>query len=173
MIIDKELGLSRNENPVQGSFIIDTLTELVEAAVLDEFDRLSERGGVLGAMETQYQRGRIQEESLLYERKKHDGSLPIIGVNTFQNPHADYEKDADAVELRRASPEEKDGCITRLRDFQARHAETAPAALAALRATALAGGNLFRTLMETVEHASLGQITSTLYAVGGRYRRNM
>jgi methylmalonyl-CoA mutase len=173
MIINKELGLAKNENIVQGSFIVEELTDLVEAAVLAEFDRLTERGGVLGAMETQYQRGKIQEESLFYERKKHDGSLPIIGVNTFQNPHADYEKEANAVELRRASVEEKDRCITNLRAFQARSGEHTPAALQNLTQVALRGGNLFAELMETVNHASLGQISHALYAVGGAYRRNM
>jgi isobutyryl-CoA mutase len=173
MIIEKELGLAKNENPLQGAFIVDELTDLVEEAVLQEFDRLTERGGVLGAMETQYQRSKIQEESLYYERKKHDGSLPIIGVNTFTNPHADYEKEADAVELRRASIEEKKLCISRVRDFQSRHAAGGKAALARLTDVALRGQNIFRELMETVTEASLGQVSRTLYAVGGQYRRNM
>ncbi len=173
LIIDKELGLTKNENPIQGSFLVEELTDLVEEAVLKEFERIADRGGVLGAMETQYQRGRIQEESLYYERQKHDGTLPIIGVNTFTNPHADYEKEADAVELRRSSPEEKTLCITRLRGFWARHDGTSGAALARLQSVALAGGNVFRELMSTVEHASLGQVSRALYAVGGQYRRNM
>ncbi|MFO0726999.1 MAG: fused isobutyryl-CoA mutase/GTPase IcmF [Myxococcota bacterium] len=171
MIIDKELGLTKNENPLQGSFLAEALTDLVEEAVLKEFERIAERGGVLGAMERQYQRSRIQEESLYYEKQKHDGTLPIIGVNTFKNPHANYEKEADAVELRRASTEEKTGCIRRLRDFQKRHdSETA---LAKLKSVALGGGNVFRELMETVNAASLGQISHALYEVGGQYRRNM
>jgi len=173
LIIDREFGLTKNENPLSGSFIVEELTDLVEEAVLKEFDRIADRGGVLGAMETQYQRGRIQEESMYYEKQKHDGTLPIVGVNTFTNPHADYEKQADSVELRRSSPEEKSLCITRLRDFQGRQAQHTEADLAQLQSVALAGGNVFRELMSTVEHASLGQITRALYAVGGQYRRNM
>jgi methylmalonyl-CoA mutase len=173
MIIDKELGLAKNENPLQGSYVVEQLTDLVEAAVLAEFDRLSDRGGVLGAMERQYQRSKIQDESLYYEHKKHDGSLPIIGVNTFQNPSADYEAEADAVELRRASPEEKTLCISRLRTFQARHSDAAPRALERLAEVAVSGGNVFGELMQTVKVASLGQISRALYAVGGAYRRNM
>ncbi len=173
LIIDKELGLSRNENPLQGSFIAEQLTDLVEAAVLEEFDRLTERGGVLGAMELMYQRSRIQEESLLYEQLKHSGKLPIIGVNTFTNPHANYEAEADAVELRRASSEEKDRCIANLRGFQARHSAGCAAALEALKKTAVGGGNIFRALMDTVSEASLGQISHALFEVGGRYRRSM
>ena len=173
MIINKEFGLAKNENPLQGSFIVEELTDLVETAVLAEFDRLTERGGVLGAMETQYQRSKIQEESLYYERLKHDGTLPIVGVNTFVNANADYEKEADAVELRRASSEEKDRCIRNLREFQGRQAAHAPAALERLQRVALAGGNIFAELMDTVNHASLGQVSRALYAVGGAYRRNM
>jgi methylmalonyl-CoA mutase len=173
LIIDREFGLVRTENALQGSYLVERLTDLVEEAVLAEFDALSERGGVLGAMETQYQRGRIQEESLVYERKKHDGSLPIIGVNTFLNPSADYEKDADQVELRRATPEEKTRCIENVRDFQRRQGERGRKALDALRTVALSGGNIFRELMSAVNHASLGQITHALYEVGGQYRRNM
>ena len=173
LIIDKEFGMSRNENPTQGSFIIEALTDLVETAVLEQFDRLTERGGVLGAMETQYQRGRIQDESLHYERLKHEGALPIVGVNTFLNPHANYERDADAVELRRASTDEKDRCIDNLRDFQSRHATARTEALSRLRRVALEGRNIFEELMQTVCAASLGQITHALYDVGGQYRRNM
>ncbi|MCK6551364.1 methylmalonyl-CoA mutase family protein, partial [Myxococcota bacterium] len=173
LIINKELGLAKNENPLQGSFIVEELTDLVEAAVLDEFDRLTERGGVLGAMETQYQRSKIQEESLYYERLKHDGTLPIVGVNTFVNPAANYEKDADAVELRRSPPEEKDRCIANLRDFQRRESTQTAKALADLQAVALSGKNIFRELMKTVNHASLGQVSHALYEVGGQYRRNM
>jgi isobutyryl-CoA mutase len=173
MIINKELGLAKNENPLQGSFIIEELTDLVEAAVLEEFDRLTERGGVLGAMETQYQRSKIQEESLHYERKKHDGSLPIVGVNTFVNPNANYEQEADAVELRRSPVSEKERCIANLRAFQERQGAKTKAALEALKNAALSGKNIFRELMETVSHASLGQISHALYDVGGQYRRNM
>jgi methylmalonyl-CoA mutase len=173
MIINKELGLAKNENSLQGSFIVEELTDLVEAAVLEEFDRLTERGGVLGAMETQYQRSKIQEESLYYERMKHDGSLPIIGVNTFTNPHARYEEDADKVELRRSPSSEKERCIANLRGFQDRHSSRTPEALERLRLAALGGQNIFRELMHTVNHASLGQISHALYEVGGQYRRNM
>lgn len=171
MIITKELGLARNENPLQGSFIIEELTDLVEEAVLAEFSRINDRGGVLGAMETQYQRSKIQEESLYYETKKHNGELPIIGVNTFLNPNsseADYE-----IELARATDEEKEQQIINLRAFQEQHKNEAPGALQRLKDAAKNGGNIFAELMETVKVASLGQISSTLYKVGGQYRRNM
>ncbi|MEV4597354.1 fused isobutyryl-CoA mutase/GTPase IcmF [Amycolatopsis sp. NPDC049253] len=171
MIINKEWGLSKNENPLQGSFIIDELTDLVEEAVLVEFDRISERGGVLGAMETGYQRGKIQDESILYERKKHDGSLPIIGVNTFRNPHAG-EEDVE-VELARATEDEKKSQLDRLADFQHRHAEDAQQALKALREAATRGGNLFGVLMDAARVCSLGQITEAFFEVGGQYRRNV
>jgi methylmalonyl-CoA mutase len=173
LIIDREFGMSKNENPTQGSFITEELTDLVETAILDEFDRLTSRGGVLGAMETQYQRSRIQEESLHYEHLKHDGGLPIIGVNTFLNPNADYEKDANAVELRRASTEEKDRCIVNLHAFQDANSKQTKDALKKLGQVALDNQNIFKQLMETVEVASLGQITNSLYRVGGQYRRNM
>jgi len=173
LIIDREFGMTKNENPTQGSFITEELTDLVESAILEEFDRITRRGGVLGAMETQYQRSRIQEESLHYEHLKHDGTLPIIGVNTFLNPHADYEKDANAVELRRASTEEKDRCIANLRAFQEHHSAKTTEALNKLRVAALEDQNIFETLMDTVNMASLGQITNQLYQVGGQYRRNM
>jgi isobutyryl-CoA mutase len=171
IIINKEWGLAMNENPLQGSFIVEELTELVERAVLDEMERISERGGVLGAMETGYQRGRIQDDSMLYEHAKHDGSLPIVGVNTFISP---TNTDAPArLELARATEEEKEGQIRRLHDFQHRHAQESAQALARLRDTALQGGNIFATLMETVRSASLGEITKTLFEVGGVYRRSM
>ncbi|MCA8918254.1 MAG: methylmalonyl-CoA mutase family protein [Planctomycetes bacterium] len=170
-IINKELGLAKNENPTQGSFIIEELTDLVEEAVLQEFDRLTERGGVVGAMETQYQRGKIQEESMVYERLKHSGELPIIGVNTFLNP--DPDEFEQKVELARATTEEKETCITRLRDFQKRHEQGAPKALEQLKHTALEGGNIFNELMRTVRQCSLGQISHALYEVGGQYRRNV
>jgi methylmalonyl-CoA mutase len=171
MIINQEWGLGKNENPSQGAFIIEELTELVEAAVLQEFERISERGGVLGAMETGYQRGKIQDESLTYETLKHDGRLPIVGVNTFRNPEDTGE--AGPVELRRSSEAEKQGQIARLRDFQGRHEDQAPAAIARLQETAAGGGNVFAALMAAVRHCSLGQITDALFEVGGQYRRNM
>jgi methylmalonyl-CoA mutase len=173
MIITKELGLAKNENPYQGAFIIDELTDLVEEAVLAEFERIDQRGGVLGAMETQYQRSKIQDESLLYEHKKHSGELPIIGVNTFLNPRADEEGYQVPGELARATKEEKEQQINNLRAFQERNRDKAPEALAKLQQTATSGGNIFGELMEAVKHASLGQITHALYEVGGQYRRNM
>ncbi|MBC7375078.1 MAG: methylmalonyl-CoA mutase, partial [Frankiales bacterium] len=171
MIIDKEWGLSDNENPLQGSFVIDELTDLVEEAVLAEFDRIADRGGVLGAMETGYQRGRIQDESMLYEHRKHDGTLPIIGVNTFVAP----EKDAAprTVELARATESEKQSQLDRLADFQSRHREQVPAALAALQKAATSGDNVFDALMAAVRCCSLGQISAAFFEVGGQYRRNV
>ena len=174
LIIQQEFGMGRSENSLQGSFVVDELTELVEEAVLAEFERISERGGVLGAMERQYQRSKIQEESLLYEHRKHDGSLPIVGVNTFLNPDGSgMASDDESMELRRATREEKDGQIAALRAFQQRNAAEAPAALKRLEQVALDGGNVFAELMRTVRVASLGQISAALYEVGGRYRRNM
>ncbi|WP_134702473.1 fused isobutyryl-CoA mutase/GTPase IcmF [Ammoniphilus sp. YIM 78166] len=171
MIINKELGLAKNENPLQGAFIIDELTDLVEEAVLAEFERINHRGGVLGAMETQYQRGKIQEESLYYEHKKHTGEFPIIGVNTFINPNVD--ETAYEIELARSTKEEKETQIRNLRAFWEEHKDEAPAALERLKEVARNNGNLFKELMETVKVASLGQITKALYEVGGQYRRNM
>ncbi|MCQ6280927.1 fused isobutyryl-CoA mutase/GTPase IcmF [Bacillus sp. EB600] len=171
MIINKELGIVKNENPLQGAFIIDELTDLVEEAVLAEFSRINDRGGVLGAMETQYQRGKIQEESLFYEHKKHSGELPIIGVNTFINPNA--EETAYEIELARSTEEEKETQIRNLREFQGRNKETCPSALQKLKQVALQNGNIFEELMESVKVASLGQITEALYEVGGQYRRNV
>ncbi|MEO1273271.1 MAG: methylmalonyl-CoA mutase family protein, partial [Myxococcota bacterium] len=163
-----------NENPWQGSFLVEELTDLVEEAVLAEFDRIAERGGVLPAMERQYQRGRIQDESITYELKKHSGELPIIGVNTYLSPEVEAEDyEAPDIELTRASAEEKQTQLDHLQAFQTRHAERAPAALRRLQEVALSGGNIFAALMETVRVASLGQITHALYDVGGRYRRNM
>ncbi len=173
MIINKELGLARNENPLQGSFIVEELTDLVEEAVLAEFDRINERGGVLGAMETQYQRSRIQEESMLYEHLKHTGELPIIGVNTFLNPRMDEEGYRIPGELARSTGEEKQQQIANLHAFQEANRERAPEALRRLQAVAERGDNIFAELMETVRFASLGQITKALYQVGGQYRRNM
>jgi methylmalonyl-CoA mutase len=172
MIIDREWGLAANENPLQGSAIVEELTDLVEAAVLAEFDRISERGGVLGAMETGYQRGRIQDESMLYEHRKHDGSLPIIGVNTFLDPHRNSAP-AGPVELARATEDEKKSQLARLEDFSARHAAEAPAALARLREVAMGGGNVFDALMDAVRVCSLGQISDAFFEVGGRYRRSV
>jgi methylmalonyl-CoA mutase len=170
MIINREWGLAKNENPNQGSFIIDELTDLVEEAVLQEFERIAERGGVLGAMETGYQRGKIQEESLFYEHKKHDGSLPIIGVNTFINPHQEA---APSPPLQRSTHDEKDNQIVRLRDFQSRHAVEAEIMRERLRQAAIANRNMFAVLMDAVRVCSLGQISDTLFEVGGQYRRNM
>lgn len=172
MIIMKEHGLSKNENPLQGSFIIEELTDLVEQKVLEEFERLNDRGGVLGAMETQYQRGKIQEESMYYEQLKHSGELPIIGVNTFINPNASIEE-IDKMEVARATREEKEQQIRNLRAFQERNKDKCQEALKRLQEVALSGGNIFEELMETVKVASLGQITKALYEVGGQYRRNM
>jgi methylmalonyl-CoA mutase len=171
MIINKEWGLSKNENPLQGSFIIDELTDLVEEAVLTEFERITERGGVLGAMETGYQRGKIQDESMLYERLKHDGSLPIVGVNMFRNPHP--EDDEVEVELARATEEEKQSQLSRLADFHERHRDEAQRALARLREAAASGENVFAVLMDAARVCSLGQITHAFFEVGGQYRRNV
>lgn len=173
MIITKEHGLSKNENPLQGAFIVEELTDLVEEAVLSEFDRINDRGGVLGAMETQYQRGKIQEESMYYEMKKHTGELPIIGVNTYLNPNPASEEDIDNMELARATKEEKETQITNLRSFQKKNELEAAEALNRLKQVAMSGGNIFEELMTTVQKASLGQITNALYEVGGQYRRNM
>jgi methylmalonyl-CoA mutase len=172
LIINREWGLAMNENPLQGSFIVEELTDLVEEAVLKEFAAISERGGVLGAMETGYQRGRIQDESMLYERRKHDGTLPVIGVNTFRNPHPE-DAAAATVPLSRASEDEKKSQLERVRDFQARHAGQAPAALEALKDAARSGGNVFAVLMDAARVCSLQQITEAFFEVGGQYRRNV
>ncbi len=171
MIINREWGLAKNENPSQGSFIIEELTELVEEAVLDEFERISERGGVLGAMETGYQRGRIQDESMHYEMLKHTGELPIIGVNTFRNPKGDAVQ--DKLELARSTEEEKQSQLKRLNDFHTLHAGSAPAMLKRLQQAVIANQNVFDVLMDAVRVCSLGQITNALFEVGGQYRRNM
>ena len=172
MIISRELGLNYCENPWQGTFIINELTELVEEAVYQEFERISERGGVLGAMDTMYQRSKIQEESLYYESKKHDGSLPLIGVNTFL-PKEGQEDEVHELELIRSSEGEKNDQIRNVRAFQATHVEERGSALDNLQAVARKRGNLFAELMETVKSSSLGQISAALYDVGGEYRRNM
>jgi isobutyryl-CoA mutase len=171
LIINREWGLSMNENPLQGSFIVDELTDLVEQAVLAEFDRISERGGVLGAMETGYQRGRIQDESMLYEHRKHEGTLPIIGVNTFVKPDSDASP--QEIELARATEAEKQSQLTRLADFQTRHASEAEAAIRRLQDVATGEGNVFDELMRAARVCSLGQLTNAFFEVGGQYRRNM
>lgn len=171
LIVNKEWGLSKNENPLQGSFIIDELTDLVEEAVLAEFDRLSDRGGVLGAMETGYQRGRIQDESMLYETRKHDGSLPLIGVNTFLPDNGSEEP--IEIELARATEEEKRSQVDRTRDFQAKHRDEAQEALRRLRAAAVSGENVFAELMKAARVCTLGQVTEAFFEVGGQYRRNV
>jgi methylmalonyl-CoA mutase len=173
MIITKEYGLTKNENPLQGSFIAEELTDLVEEAVLQEFERLNDRGGVLGSMETQYQRGKIQDESMHYEMKKHTGELPIIGVNTYLNPNPPSEEDVNNMELARATGEEKELQIHNLRSFQASNKSLTDEALNRLKETAVNNGNIFAELMDSVKVASLGQITRALYEVGGQYRRNM
>jgi len=170
LIINKEWGLAMNENANQGAFIIDELTDLVEEAVLREFERLSERGGVLGAMETGYQRGKIQDESMFYEHRKHDGSLPIVGVNTFISPEPEPELE---IELARSTEQEKQSQISRLNDFKARHADQAPEALERLKAAAQRNENVFAELMNAVRYCSLGQITEAFFEVGGQYRRSM
>jgi methylmalonyl-CoA mutase len=172
LIIAREFGWAKNENPAQGSWFVEELTDLVEQAVMSEFERISERGGVLGAMETQYQRGRIQDESLLYESQKHSGELPIVGVNTFLDPQRG-DNVLEAGEIIRASAEEKRRQIDSCRAFQAAHASRTDEALSRLQKVAVDGGNLFEELMETVKSASLGQITHALYEVGGEYRRMM
>ncbi|MFI9406743.1 fused isobutyryl-CoA mutase/GTPase IcmF [Nocardia sp. NPDC052316] len=170
LIINREWGVAVNENPLQGSFLIDELTDLVEEAVLSEFDRISERGGVLGAMETGYQRGKIQDESMRYEHRKHDGSLPIIGVNTFRNPHGEPKHD---IELARGTEAEKQSQLNRVREFQHRHRDPAHAALARLEAVARTDDNIFEVLMDAARVCTLQQITDTFFTVGGQYRRNV
>jgi methylmalonyl-CoA mutase len=171
LIINREWGLAKNENPNQGAFIIDELTDLVEEAVLKEFEAISERGGVLGAMETGYQRGKIQEESMYYEHKKHDGSYPIIGVNSFRNPHAGDVP--QKIELIRSTEEEKQSQLKRLRDFKARHKDESGPMLARLQQAVIDNQNVFEVLVDAVRCCSLGQITNALFEVGGQYRRSM
>jgi len=170
LIINQEWGLAKNENPSQGAFIIDELTDLVEEAVLQEFEKISDRGGVLGAMETGYQRGKIQEESLFYEHKKHDGSLPIVGVNTFLN---ESDEELPEIELARSTDAEKLSQIKRLREFQDLNSARSAAMLKRLQDTVSQGGNGFEVLMDAVRYCSLGQITNALFDVGGQYRRSM
>jgi methylmalonyl-CoA mutase len=173
LIINREWGLAKNENPNQGSFIVEELTDLVEEAVMVEFDRITDRGGVLGAMETGYQRSKIQEESMYYEYLKHSGAYPIIGVNTFRNPDIDYDAQTATLELARSTDEEKNEQIDRLAQFHDKHQTESPKALERLKEVALGNGNIFEELLSTVKHCSLGQITNALYEVGGQYRRNM
>ncbi|MBS1611299.1 MAG: methylmalonyl-CoA mutase, partial [Bacteroidetes bacterium] len=171
LIINRELGTAKNENPNQGAFLIEEMTQLVEDAVLTEFKRLTERGGVLGAMERMYQRNKIQEESLYYEHQKHTGEYPIVGVNTFLSS-----KGSPTVipgEVIRSTTEEKEYQITALNAFKQRNADTSTAALRQLQQVAIHNGNLFEQLMDTVKHCTLGQITHALYEVGGQYRRSM
>jgi methylmalonyl-CoA mutase len=171
LIINKELGLAKNENPLQGSFIIEELTDLVEEAVLQEFDRISERGGVLGAMETMYQRSKIQEESLYYETLKHTGEFPIIGVNTFLSS-----KGSPTIvpsEVIRSTTEEKEFQITNVQNLWKRSGDKGEVALRRLQQASIHNENIFAELMETVKYCSLGQITQALFEVGGQYRRNM
>ncbi len=171
LIINREWGLAKNENPSQGSFIIEELTDLVEEAVLQEFERIAERGGVLGAMETGYQRGKIQDESMHYEMLKHTGEYPIIGVNTFRNPKGDAV--LESLELARSTEEEKQSQLKRLQDFHERHKADAPAMLARLQQAVIDNTNVFEVLMDAVRVCSLGQITNALFEVGGQYRRSM
>ena len=171
LIINREWGLAKNENPNQGAFIIEELTELVEEAVLAEFTAIAERGGVLGAMETGYQRGRIQDESMHYEMLKHTGELPIIGVNTFRNPHGDAVQ--DKLELARSTDDEKQSQLKRLASFHAKHAGESSAMLKRLQKAVIDNQNVFEVLIDAVRVCSLGQITSALFEVGGQYRRNM
>jgi methylmalonyl-CoA mutase len=171
LIINREWGLAKNENPNQGAFIIEELTELVEEAVLAEFEKIADRGGVLGAMETGYQRGKIQDESMHYEMQKHTGELPIIGVNTFRNPHGDPV--VDTLELARSTEAEKQSQLQRLQAFHARYAAQSPAMLRALQQAVMDDSNVFEVLMDAVRVCSLGQITNALFEVGGQYRRNM
>jgi methylmalonyl-CoA mutase len=171
LIINKELGLAKNENPIQGAFIIEELTDLVEEAVLMEFDRLTERGGVLGAMETMYQRSKIQEESLYYETLKHTGEFPIIGVNTFLSS-----KGSPTIlpkEVIRATEEEKQYQIEMLENLHRAKTEQSKTALKKLQQTAIQNENMFEDMMEATKHCSLGEITYALFEVGGQYRRNM
>ncbi len=170
LIINKEWGLAMNENSNQGSFVIEELTDLVEEAVLQEFERISERGGVLGAMETGYQRGKIQDESLYYEHKKHDGSLPIVGVNTFTNPE---EESRTSIPLTRSTEEEKQGQLNRLSEFHQRHTSESGKAIARLKLAAMNNENVFAELMNAVRYCSLGEITEAFFEVGGQYRRTM
>ena len=172
LIINRELGLNTNQNPWSGSYLMETLTDMVEEAVYKEFESISERGGVLGAMETMYQRGKIQEESLYYETRKHDGSLPLIGVNTYLAP-AGATEEHKLAELIRSTEEEKQSQVAGVRAYQSRNEARSAPALQQLQKVAAGGGNVFAELMESVKVCSLGQISNSLYQVGGQYRRNV
>ena len=174
MIINREFGMTKNENPTQGSYFIEELTDLVEEAVLEEFKRINERGGVLGAMETQYQRSKIQEESMYYEHLKHSGTLPIIGVNTFVNPKTMADDYAPPkIELARASQEEKNYQLNNVTNFQTKNRDQAELELQNLKTAALSGANIFEALLKAARHCSLYQMSQALYEVGGQYRRNL
>jgi len=172
LIINREFGLNFCENPWQGSYVIEQLTDLVEEAVYAEFERISERGGVLGAMDTMYQRGKIQDESMLYEHKKHDGSLPLIGVNTFL-PEEGAEETIEGRELARSDDSEKQAQVNNLKDYQLLNQSVAGDMLSELKSVTLSGGNTFESLMDVAKTCSLGQISTALYRIGGLYRRNM
>ena len=174
MIINREFGMTKNENPTQGSYFLEEMTELVETAVLEEFRRINERGGVLGAMETQYQRSKIQEESLYYEKLKHDGTLPIIGVNTFIDPKTlatDYIP--AKIELARASYEEKNQQLSQVKAYQKAHHSQSQIEIQNLKDSVLEGKNIFEALMKAARHCSLFEMSQALYEVGGQYRRNL
>jgi methylmalonyl-CoA mutase len=173
LIINKELGMTANENPLQGSFIIEELTDLVEEAVLHEFRRINDRGGVLGAMESMYQRGKIQEESMKYEEQKHSGEKPVVGVNTYTRDEDEEKPEDEQVELMRSSKEEKEHQLCNLSAFRERYVEKNEAKIEELKDAARKGTNTFEVLMEAVKYCSLGQITEALFEVGGEYRRNM
>jgi isobutyryl-CoA mutase len=174
MIINKEFGVSKNENVNQGSYFLDDLTDILEEAVLEEFKKISDRGGVLGAMETQYQRSRIQEESMYYEHLKHSGELPIVGVNMFIDPKTqvnDYVP--PKIEMARASVDEKNHQLNNLNYYISDNKNTAALEIASLKSTALSGGNIFEALLTASRHCSLYQMSQALYEVGGQYRRNL
>jgi len=171
LIVAKEFGLTANENPNQGSFIIEELTDLVEKAVLEEFRNIARRGGVLGALEKQYQRGKIQEESLYYEEQKSNGTLPVVGVNTFVNENIKF--DYDRMEVRRADKNEKELQLQRLLEFERHHAGEVDPAMKKLVNAAQTDGNIFEALLDAVKVASIGRITKVLFELGGQYRRNV
>jgi len=172
MIINREFGMNKTDNPLQGAYLVEELTDIVEEAILAEFENISDKGGVLGAMESMYQRGKIQEESLYYETLKDSGELPIIGVNTYIADNIDEQFNQE-IELSRCSDEEKNDQISRLQKFKESNKTTSQKALNKLREKCLSGGNVFEELLQTVNYCSLGEVTSVLYEVGGRYRRNM
>ena len=171
LVINREFGLTKNENPLQGSFVVEELTDMVEEAVYQEFIAINERGGVLGAMERMYQRSKIQEESMHYEMLKHSGELPIVGVNTFLDPNGS--PTVTPSEVIRSTDQEKRAQVDNVRAFRERNADAAEVALTHLQTVALTGGNIFESLMEAAKVCSLGQMSQALYAVGGQYRRNM